>query len=54
MKALIVRFAHDRSAATAVEYGLIAGLICLAIVLGATAIGTALNGIFQTVADTIG
>ena len=34
-------------AATAIEYGLIASLIAVAIIAGATALGTALNSTFN-------
>ena len=37
MQTLISRFAKDESGATAIEYGLIATLIGVAIILGATA-----------------
>lgn len=43
MKKLILRFASDESGNTAIEYGLIASLIGIAIILGATALGTNLN-----------
>lgn len=39
------RFIHDQSGATAIEYGLIAGLIALAIVTGVSAVGTSINNI---------
>ena len=42
----ISHFLKDDSGATALEYGLIAGLISLAVVTGATAAGTAVNTIF--------
>ncbi len=48
------RFLRDESAATAIEYGLIASLIAVAIIAGATALGTNLNSTFQAVASTIG
>jgi len=54
IQALFFRWAKDESGATAVEYGLIATFIALAIIAGATVVGTKLNGIFQTVADKIG
>jgi len=47
MKTLISRFAKDESGVTAIEYGLIATLIGVAIITGATALGSALNGMFQ-------
>jgi pilus assembly protein Flp/PilA len=34
MRAICVRFLHDRSGATAIEYGLIIGILSLAIVGG--------------------
>jgi pilus assembly protein Flp/PilA len=52
MRAIIVtskRFISDESGATALEYGLIAGLISLAVVTGATAAGTAVNTIFTAI-----
>ena len=41
------RFLHDDSAATAIEYGLIASLIAVAIIAGATALGTSINTTFD-------
>jgi pilus assembly protein Flp/PilA len=41
---------HDKSGATAIEYGLIAALIALAIVVGAGALGNALNAQFTGIA----
>ena len=40
----------DSKGATAIEYGLIAALIALAIVVGAGALGNALNGQFSNIA----
>jgi len=48
MKSLFSRFAKDESGATAIEYGLIATLIAVAIIVGATALGGKLNDTFQT------
>jgi pilus assembly protein Flp/PilA len=53
MKTLFARFAKDESGATAIEYGLIATLIAVAIIVGATAVGGALNTTFQSIADTL-
>ncbi|XUW91874.1 Flp family type IVb pilin [Burkholderia sp. M6-3] len=39
-------FAHDEQGVTAIEYGLIATLIALAIIVGVTAIGTNLEAKF--------
>lgn len=40
MKSLVKKFLKDTNGATAIEYALIAGLISIAIVGGATAIGS--------------
>jgi pilus assembly protein Flp/PilA len=53
MSNLIARFVKDESGATAIEYGLIAALIALAIMVGAGALGTNLNTKFQGIADEI-
>ncbi len=39
---MLIRFWRDERAATAIEYCLVAGLISVAIVVGATSIGTKL------------
>lgn len=39
MKNLITRFANDEDGATAIEYGLIAALIAVAIIASVTALG---------------
>ncbi|MBO6639615.1 MAG: Flp family type IVb pilin [Roseitalea sp.] len=43
---MFARFLKDESGATAIEYGLIAALIAVAIIAGATALGTELNNKF--------
>jgi len=53
MNKLINRFAREESGATAIEYGLIATLIGVAIILGATALGTSLNSVFSAIAGKI-
>jgi pilus assembly protein Flp/PilA len=53
MTQLFSRFLTDETGAAALEYALIAGLIALAIIAGATAIGSAINGKFNTVATTV-
>lgn len=53
MKSLLNRFAKDESGATAIEYGLIATLIAVAIIVGAKALGTQLNSTFQSLSDTV-
>jgi pilus assembly protein Flp/PilA len=50
MNTLFTRFANDESGATAIEYGLIATLIGVAIIVGAGLVGTNLNTLFTAVA----
>jgi pilus assembly protein Flp/PilA len=50
MKNLVAKFASDESGATAIEYGLIAALIAVAMIVGATAVGKAINAKFSNVA----
>ncbi|SOY58383.1 Flp/Fap pilin component [Cupriavidus taiwanensis] len=54
MKRLIARFIKDERGATAIEYGLIAGLIALAIAASAGALGTNLKDGFQNLANKVG
>jgi pilus assembly protein Flp/PilA len=49
MKTLF-RFAQDESGVTAIEYGLIAALIAVVIIVAVTAVGTDLKGVFNAVA----
>ena len=49
MKSLFTRFAKDESGATAIEYGLIATLIGVAIIVGAGLVGTNLNTLFTSI-----
>ena len=42
-------YGKDESGATAIEYGLIATLIAVAIIVGATAVGSQLNTVFQNI-----
>ena len=53
MSNLIARFVKDESGATAIEYGLIAALIALAIMVGASSLGKALNSKFQNISDAV-
>jgi pilus assembly protein Flp/PilA len=46
MNNLFARFLKDESGATAIEYGLIAALISVGIIAGATTLGTSINGVF--------
>lgn len=51
MKNLIARFISDESGATAIEYGLIAAGISVAIVTVVAEVGGNLVATFQTIAD---
>jgi len=53
MKNLVARFAKDESGVTAIEYGLIASLVGVAIVLGATTLGGKLNTTFTDISKKI-
>jgi pilus assembly protein Flp/PilA len=53
MKTFFARFAQDESGATAIEYGLIAALIGVAIVGGAGAVGTKLDGMFTGISEQL-
>jgi pilus assembly protein Flp/PilA len=51
MSQFVTRFLKDESGATAIEYGLIAALVAVAIIVGVTSIGTKLNATFTNVSD---
>jgi pilus assembly protein Flp/PilA len=51
---MFARFMNDESGATAIEYGLIAALIAVAIIGGVTALGTKTAATFQKTATEIG
>jgi pilus assembly protein Flp/PilA len=51
MQTLLSRFMKDESGATAIEYGLIASLVGVAIIVGATALGGKLNTAFTDLGD---
>ena len=53
MKNLVSRFVKDESGATAIEYGLIATLIGVAIIAGATVLGGALNTTFTDISSNM-
>ncbi|TIT02634.1 MAG: Flp family type IVb pilin [Mesorhizobium sp.] len=53
MANLIARFVKDESGATAIEYGLIAALIALAIMVGAGALGNSINQKFKDISSTL-
>lgn len=47
------RFFHDEEGVTAIEYGLIAALVGVAVIVGATALGTNLNGLFTYISTKV-
>ena len=53
MKNLLNRFFADQSGATAIEYGLIAGLISVVIIGAVGAIGTKLNTKFTAIGNAL-
>jgi pilus assembly protein Flp/PilA len=53
MKNLIARFVKDESGATAIEYGLIAAGISLAIIAVVNGLGTKLNTQFTSISTSI-
>ena len=53
MSNIFARFVKDESGATAIEYGLIAALIALAIMVGAGAVGNSLDAKFQDISTKL-
>jgi pilus assembly protein Flp/PilA len=53
MKNLLARFVKDESGATAIEYGLIAAGISLAIITIVNGLGTNLNGKFTSINNSL-
>ena len=51
---MFLRFLKDDSGATAIEYCLIAALISVALVAGATTVGSSLNSKFDSIGTTVG
>jgi pilus assembly protein Flp/PilA len=54
MKNLIVRFVKNESGATAIEYGLIAAGISVAIITVVSGLGSQLNTTFTTISSKLG
>ena len=54
MTNFIKNFWADEEGATAIEYGLIAGLIAVAIIVGASTLGGGLNKVFCGIANLLG
>ena len=53
MRSFISRFRIDESGATAIEYGLIAALIAVAIIRAVESVGTSLDKTFASVAGAL-
>ena len=53
MKAIYHRFGEDESGATAIEYGLIAALVAVAIIAALQGMKNSLQGTFNKVASTL-
>lgn len=53
MQNLFTRFIEDESGATAIEYGLIAALIAVGMIVGAQAVGTKVNAKFVEIGGEI-
>ncbi|HEX5279028.1 MAG TPA: Flp family type IVb pilin [Micropepsaceae bacterium] len=53
MVRFVKKLVKDESGATAIEYGLIAGLISVVIITAVTTVGTNLTGKFNTIANAL-
>ena len=53
MKNIFARFAADQSGATAIEYGLIAGLIAVVIISAVSSLGKNISNKFNDVANNL-
>ncbi len=53
MSGFIARFLKDNTGATAIEYGLIAGLISVVIIGAVTTVGTNLSAKFTAIATAL-
>ena len=53
MRVLVLRFLNDQTAATAIEYGLIAAGISIAIIAVVNGLGTNLNTVFGSVSSQL-
>ena len=49
----LMRFLKDEDGVTAIEYGLIAALIAVVIIVAVSAVGVSLNGIFNTISTKL-
>ena len=53
MTKLVARFVKDESGATAIEYGLIASGIALAIITAVNGVGTKMSGTFDNIKGSL-
>jgi pilus assembly protein Flp/PilA len=53
MKAVVTRFVKDESGATAIEYGLIAAIVGVGIIVGLGNLRDGLNTLFNNVVTTV-
>ena len=53
MKTLVLKFLKEESGATAIEYGLIAAGIAIAIITAVQGVGTALNANFSSISTSL-
>jgi pilus assembly protein Flp/PilA len=53
LRSLALRLKHDRSGVTALEYGLIASLVAIAIISGVSLLGTDLSTEFSYIAGKV-
>jgi pilus assembly protein Flp/PilA len=53
MKSILKSFLKDESGATAIEYGLIAAGISVAIITAVNGLGTKINSNFQTISSSL-
>ena len=50
---MFTQLLKDETGATAIEYGLIAALVSVAIIVALTALGGSLNTLFTNISDTV-
>ncbi len=53
MRNLFHRFINDQAGVTAIEYGLIAALVAVVIIVAVTKVGTSLTGTFNSIATAL-
>jgi pilus assembly protein Flp/PilA len=53
LKRIVIQFLSDEAGATAIEYGLIAAGISLAIIAAVNGLGTNLNNVFTSVNNSL-